>query len=394
MDTVKNIVLTLLRGALKGETVSVDTPFSFEQVIKEAARHGVENLLFYGLRAAGFTTADPQMKALLHTVGENIFTSENQVAAANAVCRAFDQNGIDYMPLKGLTLREKYPAADMRTMGDADILIRTAQYPAIQKVLPALGFTPVLESDHELVWQQGNTLYLELHKSLFPSYDTDFYAVFGDGWGKAQQTENATCYALTPEDGFVYIFTHFAKHYIDGGIGLRHLADLWVYLQAYPSLDMTYVNEVLEVLQLRKFYDNVRATFCVWLEDAEETPVTAHILDTVWQSGLYGTVEEHQTASAERHTVSSTAKMKSKRLWQFMFPAYAPMSYAYPVLKKAPILLPFVWVWRWLTKAVLHPKKVLQKSETLMAPDDDAVYSRQAALRLVGLTPAADREKK
>ena len=392
MDTVKDMLFTLLRSGLKGETVTVGEPFPFEEIVGEATRHGVENILFYGLRAAGFTVKDPRMKALLHTVGESIFVNENQVATANSVCEAFEKNGIAYMPLKGLVLRDMYPAAEMRTMGDVDILIKTEQYPAICEILRSLGFTSVLESVYELVWQKDGVLYLELHKSLFPTYDTDFYAEFGDGWDRAARQGDTCRYALSLEDTFVYLLTHFAKHYLDGGIGFRHLADLWVYLQAHPDLDTARMLPVLERLHLRAFYENVVYALSVWMEDAPITPAAAAILHTVWASGVYGTAEDHRIAGAERHTVTSASQMKRRHFLSFMFPPFELMSYAYPVLKKAPFLLPFVYIWRFITKALLRPKQVLQRSKDVITVTEDDVKNRQEALRLVGLLPAADRK--
>ena len=392
MATIEQWMFKLLRSGLTGETVTIEEPFPFDELVREAVRHGVENLLFHGLCAAGFTVKDDRMKALFHAVGENIFVNENQVATALSVCDAFSENGIEYMPLKGLTIRELYPSSEMRTMSDVDILIKTEQYPKICEILSNLGFVPVLESVYELVWQKGTMLYLELHKSLFPTYDVDFHTEFGNGWGKAVQQGNTPCFTLSDEDNFVYLFTHFAKHYLDGGIGFRHLADLWVYLQAHPQLDTVYITAFLERLHLRAFYENVMAALSVWMEDAEETPATVEILHTVFAAGVYGTVEDHRIAGAERHTTTSTAQMKRRRLWSFLFPPFELMSYAYPVLKKAPFLLPLVYVWRFMTKALLRPKRALAQSKSIVSVSQDAVQGRQEALRLVGLEPSVDRQ--
>ena len=169
MDTVKEMLFKLLRGGLKREAVTIVEPFPFDDVVQEASRHGVENLLFYGLQKAGFTIQDPKMKALFHTVGENIFRSENQVDTAMQVCKAFEENGIAYMPLKGLLLRDLYPAPEMRTMGDVDILIRPEQHERIRALMPTLGFSFVLESAHECSWGKPGILYMELHKAYFRS---------------------------------------------------------------------------------------------------------------------------------------------------------------------------------------------------------------------------------
>ena len=44
------------------------------------------------------------------------------------------------MLLKGALLREMYPEADMRLMGDVDILIKSEQYDGIRQIMLDLGF--------------------------------------------------------------------------------------------------------------------------------------------------------------------------------------------------------------------------------------------------------------
>ena len=58
---------------------------------------------------------------------------------------------------------------------------------------------------------------------------------------------------MTPEDEFIYLFTHFAKHYRDGGIGCRYVVDLWVFLRNNPTMDPEKIKRELDKLQLREF---------------------------------------------------------------------------------------------------------------------------------------------
>ncbi len=94
-----------------------------------------------------------------------------------------------------------------------------------------LGYLPGVESNHEYVWDKKNMLHVELHKMLIPSYNKDYYAYFGDGWRLAKKYDGSE-FKMSDEDTFVYIFTHFAKHYRDAGIGIRHITDIYVYLKS------------------------------------------------------------------------------------------------------------------------------------------------------------------
>ncbi len=395
MDNIlQTQMLTLLRGALTGETVTVDTPFDLPALTKEAQRHSVENMLFYGARAAGKQKNDPDMCALLKTVGRNIFITENQIAEAQAVCTALDAAGIDHLPLKGMVLRELYPSADMRTMGDVDILIRMEQYPQIEQIMTAQGFTFLKESGHELIWEKPGILHLELHKALFASYETDLYKVFGDGWKRALQVGNSHRYTLSDEGHFLYVFVHFAKHYRGGGVGLRHLSDVAVYLQSGRITDTAYIEQQLTALHMAEFYHNILDVLTAWLHGGEMTQKAMFILQQVWTSGRYGTADSHRIAAAERAAKGAPKNAKARHMWRLIFPPYSDMNLRYPLLKKAAVLLPVMWLVRWVDLALRRPQYALQKGKTVMAVSAEDVRDKQQALRYVGLQPMADRSHK
>lgn len=392
-EILQTQMLMLLRGALNEQMLTVDTPPDIPQLAKEAARHGIENMLFFGVRAAGVDKNDPQMKTLLHTVGRHIFITENQIAEANAVCAAFDKAGIAYLPVKGMVLRELYPSADMRTMGDVDILIREQQIPQIKELLTSLGFTFVLESVHEYVWEKKGVLYLELHKSLFAEYETDVFPVFGSGWELAIAPESGCHYTLSPEDHFLYVFVHFAKHYRGGGIGLRHLSDIVICLRNGGIKNWQYVEQQLQRVQMLEFYKNVRAAIDEWLGDGPLSEKSAFILRQIWTSGVYGTPEAHRTADAERATTGSLKMAKANRIQKLLFPSRLDMALQYPVLKKVPVLLPFFWVVRFVRVALFRPGQAVSRSKGLHDVSVEDIRDRQQALRYVGLSPMADRHK-
>lgn len=392
MDAVlKQQMLTLLRGALNGQSVTLDAPLDLPALTKQAQRHGIENMLFFGARAAGKDKNDAEMKALLHMVGQRIFYTENQLAEAEAICAALEAAQIDHLPLKGMAIRSLYPSEDMRTMGDVDILIRAEQYPQIQQILKANGLVFDLESMYECNWEKPGVLYLELHKSLFADYEKDFYRVFGDGWDRAVRVKDSHRYTLSPEDDFLYVFVHFAKHYRGGGVGLRHLADIAMYLRNGHITDYAYIERQLTALHMLEFYRNILDVIDVWLGEGTATEKTDFILQQIWTSGVYGTPEAHRTANLERAATGSVKMAKLRHVWLLIFPTYADMQLKYPILKKAPVLLPFMWPVRWVTAGVLHPKKAVQKGNAVASVSATDIRNKQQALRYVGLEPMADR---
>ncbi|MBP5467412.1 MAG: nucleotidyltransferase family protein, partial [Clostridia bacterium] len=214
-----------------------------------------------------------------------------------------------------------------------DILIREKDYK--RKIRPLMlksGYTEGIESDHELHWEKYGSI-IELHKRIIPSYNKDFYRIIGDGWEWVQDNE------------YAYVFTHFAKHYRDSGIGISHLVDLEV-------LRTKATDNGLKELHLDKFYENVQRTLDCWFKDREYDEITERITDTIFRSGEYGTQETAVKSQNLKRINGTGGDYKKARFKDFVFrvcPPYGVMKIRNPILKKLPILLPFFWIWRLLS---------------------------------------------
>jgi hypothetical protein len=249
----------------------------------------------------------------------------------------------------------------------------------------ALGYQPGLESDHEYVWNAPD-LYLELHKRLIPSYNADYYAYYGDGWQLAKHREGF-CYTMTREDTFIYLFTHFAKHYRDGGIGCRHVLDLWVYLRAYPDLDMTYIRGELEKLKIGTFYENVRRLLDAWFEDGKMDDRLELMNAFIFDSGSWGKRKNH-VLSAEvksRKAAGSARGGRIRSVCRLLFPAARDMVFQYPILENAPWLLPVMWPVRWVKVILFRRSKLRMVQREFRAATTEKVDEFQWALNEVGL---------
>ena len=60
-------------------------------------------------------------------------------------------------------------------------------------------------------------------------------------------------YNMVDEDFYLYLLAHEYKHYLGNGVGLRSLADLFVYHQAKKDLNWEYLNAELKKLWLSGF---------------------------------------------------------------------------------------------------------------------------------------------
>ena len=384
MNTLHQGITALLRSAITGEKLPLPENFDLEEAYPQMKRHHMDALLYEGAMCCGISRQLPVMQMLFKQYCRAFFINEGQQQMLEQLFEAFEENKIDYMPLKGSKMKHCYPKPELRMMGDADILIRMEQYERIVPIMESLGFSFKAESDHELVWKHPKLL-VELHKRLIPSYNKDFYGYFGIGWQMAA-VQTGTRYAMRPEDEWIFMFTHFAKHFRDGGIGCRHVVDLWVYLRNNPGLDMGYVRQELKKLQLLEFYDNLCDVINAWFEDGPETLAVDVITEFIFASGSWGDVSSHMLSWTVRDLKRPTvAGGKWMHLLRIGFPGVVVLREKYPILKRAPWMLAFVWIYRPFYKLLFERKSLVTRKKEMHTLTADKLKTRQDFLDAVGL---------
>ncbi len=388
MDTQKIGVLSLIKAAVTNEASSLPEGFDFEAALGEVKAHQISSMLYYGGVNCGLDKSTPIMRQLFSVVCKCVAVSEKQKFEVGSVCKAFSDNNIDHMPLKGTVLREMYPHSDMRHMSDADILIKTEQYDRIRPIMSELGFQESVESNHEYVWKKAGIV-IELHKRIIPSYNKDYYAYYGNGWRLAVPSETVPHrFEMSGEDQMIYLFTHFAKHYRDGGIGLRHITDLYVYRRYIGSLDEEYIKKELETLGTYDFYTNITDTINVWFGGADATEKTDFITDFIFASGVYGKLSQKriaQTLKTNADGKGSVKNAKKRHIIRMIFPSLENMKLHYAFLKKLPFLLPVTWGMRLFKIVFFKGKKAKNYYNDMKNISTEDISDYQQVLSYVGL---------
>lgn len=385
MDKTQLGTIAILKAAITGVAETLPEGFDIAAVYQLIKHHHVAPLIYEGAIACGISPDEQVMQQLFQTYCRMLLKSELQMRDVQRIYAAFDENHIDYLPLKGCRMKALYPKPALRGMGDADLLIRMEQYELIRPIMEKLGFREKGESVHELVWE-SDALYLELHKHLIPAYNKDLYEYFGTGWQRAIP-EKDNYHIMSVEDEWIFLFTHFAKHFRDGGIGCRHIVDLWVYLRSYPKMDETYVRNGIAQLQLTEFYDNILRLIDCWFETAAGDEKTDLISRIIFDSGCFGRMETHLLSLAVREA-DRGKKMRNGRLAylrKLLFPNVQMLEGKYRVLKKAPWLLPLVWIYRPFYKLLVEGASVKKQKKELDVLTEDNVDTRRQLLRYLGI---------
>lgn len=382
LNKFEKSIISLIKSSLDGTTPSISEALDLETIYRFSQKMQITPLLYYGIEKLPNAFDELYGKKFLKSEVTYSFVCQKQKDQINELTMEFEKEKIDYMLLKGAIIRDFYPNIDMRLMSDADILIRKKQISKIKPIMKKLGYTEILESDHEYVFNKNN-FQIELHKRLIPSYNKDYYAYFGDGWTLAKlNKEGSSGYKMSNEDHFIYMFTHYAKHYRDAGIGIKHITDFYVYLKLV-SLDWQYIEAELEKLQLLEFWKNTKRMVDVWFNDAECDEISAFMTHRIFNGNAYGTYEAHVLSQGVKIS-KKTKNVKAKSIITSVFPPYQEMKTIYGYLGKAPFMLPFAWLCRWIA-IIFNPRRIRQKKHNLDRLSNENIQNYQRELNYVGL---------
>ncbi len=346
-------------------------------ILAIAEKHNIASVIAYGIHQGGYELTAEIKGKFKRYLYAHLMITENQTKEIEKILGLFEAHHVDYMPLKGTEIRKIYPSPDMRRMADADILIKTKDFPSFDSIMRENGYTFICESNHEYVYQKPPFIQIELHKMLIPSYNDDMYAYYQDGWSIAKREGDTCRHSLSTEDHYVYLITHLAKHYRDGGIGIKSVMDLWLYEKTY-SMDKEYVTHQLETLNLLIFSKHIDHLMKVWFEGVPTNELINSMTEFIIYGGEYGSFKNKNQAAVIRDTEDGDFKKAEKqKYFRMIFPKYMELKSGYPYLEKMPFLLPVCWVHRWC-KGLLHRqnvKKLKRRADSITGEGLKAYYS-------------------
>ena len=385
MDTLQTGITVLLKSAITGEKLPLPDGFDIDAAYPVIKAHHITALAYAGALNCGIDQSKPAMQQLFQSYLRALQINKKQLRALERLFVAFDVAGIEYLPLKGCIMKPLYPRPELRLMGDADVLIREAQYDRIVPVVRALGFTELVGADHHYVWESGD-LNLELHRYLISSDVLKCYEHLQNGWVHAAP-EVGMRYAMDDVNTFAFLFAHFTKHYTLAGIGCRHVVDLWVYLRSHPQMDQAYLRDVLEKMKLWDFYQSIRRLIAVWFEGEAPDEKTELIGQMIFANGSWGHMSDATLNKGVRYmgNTESAVVSRIRYVCHRLFPGVRQLRSQYAILYKLPWLLPAVWCIRLFRKTIMDKKSLRRNLRQLHLLKKKDLMERKAMMKYIGL---------
>ena len=325
-------------------------------------------------------------------------------AERSVIIQALSSEGIATLPLKGITLLDLYPSPDMRSMCDNDILYgcierddsgqwhvrgetKEQQQETMRKtratlceVMKGLGYSFHVEHDvsdcHDTKFCKSPGLVFEMHHSLAEDWqcDSDFYA---NPWRlanlKKQDDGNDTTqqFELSIDDQYLYCISHAKKHSIYAGLGIRHLADIYVLRAAMGSgANSDYVRTSLKKMGISDFEQKIaELSDCVIrglpLSDSQE-----NVLIQMVEGGVFGSNEERMAGDIALRKKTGSAHPYIDFFHERLSPDSVHSDVTINAIAKNELLrhlFPIIKLLWYFWKALRHPVQTMNKLKAILS---------------------------
>ena len=384
-ENLQFIFKTIAAVVSKGKLPELPKGIDWNLVYTICIKHNIANMFAYALSDAEFSNIPENIKmAFLKQLQLDVMLDARQNSEMKLISDKFDELNLDYMPMKGIIIKNIYPTSDMRRMSDIDILTRIGMEEEYKKVMLDLGYEFIRNKTNEYVFKKS-VISIELHRYLITPGNDDLFSYYDTGWKFAKKI-GACRHQMSAEDEFIYLITHFVKHYRNAGCGIKPLIDIWVY-KNNSELDMEYINEQLQKMNLSEFAENLFRLIKVWFEGEAADETMLEMTKFIVLSGEYGTSENSSAAKSLRDKHDKGGKEEGRiKLWlKIIFLNKKGMASKYPILNKLPFLLPFLWVYRVFDVVLFKRGRIKHQNQNVNNRFGENVSRYDEHMKMVGL---------
>lgn len=346
-DDITHILFSTLRSVFHGNQMSdADkksvTKEALPELMRIAQKHDIAHLTALGL--LNNKLVEPEIKPQIQTFTfEAVYRYEKQNYELCRICEVLEKAKIPFVPLKGSVIRKYYPEPWMRTGCDIDILVHKKDLKAaISYLTENLEYTEHEQNSHDVSLFSTSGTHIELHYDLIEYGVANASSeILADVWNTAVPKDGCSYHYEMPDDMFYfYHIAHMAKHFENGGCGIRPLIDLYI-LDNIVEADIEKRDALLEKGKLLRFAQMARKLSRVWLENEPLDSVTKKMQIYILRGGVYGTNENRIGVQQQK----KGGKIKYA-LSRIIIP-YNTIKFHYPILQKYRWLTPIMQVRRW-----------------------------------------------
>lgn len=337
--------LLLMRSVLNGtKALLPDGAVNWKLIYDISVAHSLAGMLYAATESlpVEHKPTEEILMYLRQMYREQLVADINLTAETERLIMLLYNKGIICMPLKGINLKHDYPQPHLRSMTDVDILCREEDRANAEKVFTEQGYVKENIGIADTGFRKDGILHFELH-SFLTDDKSPAYGYFASIWERARFTDSQPPVAsMSPEDSYIYLLEHLAKHIENGGAGVRMYMDIYVFRKKYgEKLNRAYVDDVLKKILLDEF-EKITVSICEnWFAQDVEPDISSDNALFILNSHTFGKAEMAFMYDTVKNCKNS-GKIKSaiKRCRKKLFLPLKLMRLKYKAVDALPVLYP------------------------------------------------------
>lgn len=369
MNITQLQLIELLSVAIHETKMESDSAkrIKWKSIIKESEAHNVKGLVYSAINKSEhlkYVKKESLEQWKRDTLVTGIYQIEH-IRQISKVLKVLNKENIPVIVLKGLVVREFYPKPELRTMGDADVLVKKEDINRIKKLLKDLGYSELRDLENHgahIVFVHKNHFPIEVHWALT---NKDYFK--GEPVFENQIWENAIkvkvgdseTLSLSFEDLAVHLCIHMAVHSVASGFGIRQLCDLVLLVEKKGHLiDWSSFLNKIKKCGIKKFTISI-FLICQQLFNMVipqelnnilvEEKLLKLLIDDIFSSGVHGARSISRMfgtslAYSSPQIDSPNSVGIVKRFIMLLFPPNNKLSDKYLYAKKNIFLMPIAWI--------------------------------------------------
>ncbi len=327
MDNNLKVLLDLYACAINGCEPSADITFDFEEVVKIADNQGLLAIIMPVLKKIPFVSERSDFKSLYSKYLIAVVNNSAKTEKLKSMLKSFEDNGINYCVLKGESLARLYAVPETRISGDTDILVSENDENKALSILVENDFNishRTQASNHD-VCTHPQLGCIELHVKLYYDFMED---IWFDNISMIEEEyiDNDGIKTLGYTDGYLYVFLHAVKHFISGGLSIRHFSDILLYAEKHKDkIDFARVDYVIKKLKYDGFENFV---FCIGEKYLNisgikgtipiEKSVVEDVFDDMLKGGIFGKNDRERARFFEIYNEQRFSVFKDEDFGSYM----------------------------------------------------------------------------
>lgn len=335
---------------------SVLSDEQWNRIVKEGVHQATTLICFDSIKNVNIKLNDKLYEDWFFKATQVLKRNFAIIQQQKSLIELLNKHQIPYVILKGTSSAFYYTNSEFRSFGDIDFFVDSINVEQTKKLLLSDGY--VLEEDTSPIHFEfsKNSISVELHKTISGIPDNKYESVFTDAF-KTITSDGVLVDGFSKPSDFhhaLVIFLHTLHHLLSNGIGIRHLCDWACFVNKTSDNSFWETDLIPHFKRTGTFKFMCGLTLAsvellninrpTWCEEVSSDMVDTIIKEIV-SSGNFGNKKTSKNSLLMLGTNSKKSTVFTK-IGNMVKALNRTNHIVCPAIKKAPIVYPFLMLYR------------------------------------------------